>query len=145
MHDNTATSVWFYSEMYWQYSVIRFTLHLNVLITQRHQSGFTLKGTDNTVSSDLLYTEMYWQYSVIRFILYWNVLITQWHQSDLYSETGILDWLNNEMYWTSVCFGCLSGPPGFTCWISFAPVFSLIYCGVLILALSPCYILIYMF
>ena len=22
----------------------------------------------------------------------------------------------------------LSGPPGFTCWISFAPVFSLIYC-----------------
>ena len=25
-------------------------------------------------------------------------------------------------------FGCLSGPPGFTCWISFAPVFSLIYC-----------------
>ena len=25
-------------------------------------------------------------------------------------------------------FGCLSGPTGFTCWISFAPVFSLIYC-----------------
>ena len=25
-------------------------------------------------------------------------------------------------------FGCLSGPPGFTCWISFAPVFSFIYC-----------------
>ena len=43
------------------------------------------------------------------------------------------------------CFGCLSGPPGFTCWISFAPLFSLIYCWVLILALSPCYILIYMF
>ena len=43
------------------------------------------------------------------------------------------------------CFGCLSGPPGFTCWISFAPVYSLIYCWVLILALSPCYILIYMF
>ena len=43
------------------------------------------------------------------------------------------------------CFGCLLGPPGFTCWISFAPVFSLIYCWVLILALSPCYILIYMF
>ena len=43
------------------------------------------------------------------------------------------------------CFGCLSGPPGFACWISFAPVFSLIYCRVLILALSPCYILIYMF
>ena len=43
------------------------------------------------------------------------------------------------------CFGRLSGPPGFTCWISFAPVFSFIYCWVLIFALSPCYILIYMF
>ena len=43
------------------------------------------------------------------------------------------------------CFGCLSGPPGFTCWISFAPVFSFIYCWGLIFALSPCYILIYMF
>ena len=31
-------------------------------------------------------------------------------------------------------FGCLSGPPGFTCWISFAPVFSFIYCWVLIFA-----------
>ena len=41
--------------------------------------------------------------------------------------------------------GCLSGPPGFTCCISFAPVFSFIYCWVLIFALSPCYILIYMF
>ena len=43
------------------------------------------------------------------------------------------------------CFGCLLGPPGFTCWISFAPVFSFIYCWVLIFALSPCFILIYMF
>ena len=42
-------------------------------------------------------------------------------------------------------FGCLSGPLGFTCWISFAPVFSFIYCWVRIFALSPCYILIYMF
>ena len=33
----------------------------------------------------------------------------------------------------------------FTCWISFAPVFSFIYCWVLIFALSSCYILIYMF
>ena len=31
----------------------------------------------------------------------------------------------------------LSGPPGFTCWISFALVFSFIYCLVLIFALSP--------
>ena len=38
------------------------------------------------------------------------------------------------------CFGCLSGPLGFTCWISFAPVFSIIYCWVLIFALSPFYI-----
>ena len=43
------------------------------------------------------------------------------------------------------CFGCLSGPPGFACWVSFAPVFSFIYCWVLIFSLSPCYILIYMF
>ena len=34
------------------------------------------------------------------------------------------------------CFGCLSGPPGFTCWISFALVFSFIYCWVLIFACS---------
>ena len=39
----------------------------------------------------------------------------------------------------------LSGPQGFTCWISFAPVFSFIYCWVLIFALSLFYILIYMF
>ena len=32
-----------------------------------------------------------------------------------------------------------------TCWISFAPVFSFIYCWVLIFALSPCFILIYVF
>ena len=43
------------------------------------------------------------------------------------------------------CFGCLPGPLGFTCWTSFAPVFSFIYCWVLVFALSPCYILIYMF
>ena len=41
--------------------------------------------------------------------------------------------------------GLLSGPPGFTCWIYFAPVFSLIYCWVIIFALSLFYILIYMF
>ena len=29
---------------------------------------------------------------------------------------------------TYLLIGCLSGPPGFTCWISFAPGFSLIYC-----------------
>ena len=33
----------------------------------------------------------------------------------------------------------LSGPQGFTCWISFAPVFSFIYCWVLIFAISPFY------
>ena len=36
----------------------------------------------------------------------------------------------------------LSGPSGFTRWISFAPVFSFIYCRVLIFTLSPFYILI---
>ena len=39
----------------------------------------------------------------------------------------------------------LSDPQGFTFWISFAPVFSFIYCGVLIFALSPFNILMYMF
>ena len=34
---------------------------------------------------------------------------------------------------------------GFTCWTSFVPLFSLIYCWVFIFALSPFYILIYMF
>ena len=43
------------------------------------------------------------------------------------------------------CFGCWSGPPGFTFWISFASVISFIYCWVLIFDLSPCFILIYMF
>ena len=28
----------------------------------------------------------------------------------------------------AISFDCLSGPPWFTCWISFAPVFSFIYC-----------------
>ena len=45
----------------------------------------------------------------------------------------------------ALCFGYLSSPPGFTCWVSFAPVFSFIYCWIFIFALSPCYILIYMF
>ena len=43
------------------------------------------------------------------------------------------------------CFDCLSGPPGFTCWISLAPVFSFIYRWALIFALAPFYILMYMF
>ena len=43
------------------------------------------------------------------------------------------------------CLGCLSGPPKFTCWISFVPVSGFIDCWVLIFALSPFYILIYMF
>ena len=43
----------------------------------------------------------------------------------------VADWLIFSVLVTSNNvgdFGCLSGPPGFTCWISFAPVFSLIYC-----------------
>ena len=42
------------------------------------------------------------------------------------------------------CFGC-SCPPVFACWVSFAPVFGFVCFWVLIFALSPCYILIYMF
>ena len=41
--------------------------------------------------------------------------------------------------------GWTHSPQKMTCWISFAPIFSFIYCWVLIFALSPCYILIYMF
>ena len=37
----------------------------------------------------------------------------------------------------------LSVPKGFTCWLSFAQVFRFIYCWVLIFALTPFYILIY--
>ena len=33
----------------------------------------------------------------------------------------------------------------FACWVSFAPVFGFVYCWVLIFALSPCCVLIYMF
>ena len=34
-----------------------------------------------------------------------------------------------------------TGPPGFTCWISFAPVFSFIYCRVFIFAYLDLYVL----
>ena len=50
----------------------------------------------------------------------------------------------DEMVGT-LCFGSLSGPLGFSCWVSFASVFSFIYCWVLIFAWSPFYISIYMF
>ena len=33
--------------------------------------------------------------------------------------------------------GLLSGPPGFTCWVSFTSVFSFMYYWVLVFALSP--------
>ena len=39
----------------------------------------------------------------------------------------------------------LSGPPRFTFWNSFAPLLIFMYCWVLVFALSPFYILIYMF
>ena len=43
------------------------------------------------------------------------------------------------------CFGCLSGPPGFACWISFALVFGSVCCWVLVLALSPFCVLVCVF
>ena len=43
------------------------------------------------------------------------------------------------------CFGCLSSPPGFAFWVSFAPVFGLVCCWVLVLALSPCCVLVCVF
>ena len=53
--------------------------------------------------------------------------------------------ISNDKMVGALWFGCLSGPLGFTCWISFAPVFIFIYCWDLIFALSLCYIFIYMF
>ena len=43
----------------------------------------------------------------------------------VYDEFRLKDLSIDEMVgaWS---FGCLSGPQGFTCWISFAPVFSLL-------------------
>ena len=39
--------------------------------------------------------------------------------------------------------GCLSGPPGFTCWISFAPIFSFITVESLSLLISLLYLDLY--
>ena len=39
----------------------------------------------------------------------------------------------------------LSGQPWFTCWISFSPISSIMYCWVILFALSPFYISIYMY
>ena len=36
--------------------------------------------------------------------------------------------LKNIMHGRVKMYAMCCGPPGFTCWISFAPVFSLIYC-----------------
>ena len=48
----------------------------------------------------------------------------------------------NEMV-GALCFGCLSGPMGFACLISFSQAFSFMYCQVLTFALYPFYILIF--
>ena len=70
----------------------------------------------------------------------------RWERSGLSTYFACKDCVWNEVdlvpltckecvhVWNVVDFGCLSGPPGFTCWISFAPVFSFIYCWVLIFA-----------
>ena len=42
-------------------------------------------------------------------------------------------------------FGCLSGPPGFACWVYFTPVFGFVCCWVPIFALSPCCFLVCVF
>ena len=61
---------------------------------------------------------------------------------------SVFKWLFHTVPWVGLrsvievflilhpCFWLLSGPPGFTYWISFAPVFSFMYCLVLIFALS---------
>ena len=72
-----------------------------------------------------------------------SLIARQWDQTRLYDGSHkdlSIDEMVGAWY-----FGCLSGPHRFTCWISFAPLFSFIYCWVLIFASSPCDTLIYMF
>ena len=68
---------------------------------------------------------------------WWGGLQTLWW-------IGLKDLSIDEMV-GAWCFGFFSDPPGFTCRISFAPVFSFIYCWVLIFASPPFNILIYVF
>ena len=70
--------------------------------------------------------------------VYFDTMVSQIYPSELQ-----LNKANNSD--TEATFLDLSGTLGFTCWISFAPGFSFIYCWVLIFALSPFYILISMF
>ena len=63
-------------------------------------------------------------------------------------DIHVISTLPNFAYSTDLAqcdFGLLSGPPGFTCWMCLTPVFSFMYCLVLIFALSPFHILTYMF
>ena len=73
-----------------------------------------------------------------------SLIARRWARLQTLWRFGLKDLSIDEMV-GAWCFGCLLDPPGFTCWISFAPIFSFIYCWVLLFALSPCYILIYMF
>ena len=60
------------------------------------------------------------------------MMVPTWRLIYWWDGRGLMLWL-------------LSRPPGSTCRISFVPVFSFMYFWVLIFALSPFYILIYMF
>ena len=42
-----------------------------------------------------------------------------------FCESFVLYLILIALFYKFRSFGCLSGPSGFTCWISFAPVFSL--------------------
>ena len=72
---------------------------------------------------------------------YLCVLIHIWIKGEVGAVKPVYDLSIDEMV-GAWYFGCLSGPLGLTCWISYAQVFSFIYCWVLIFALSPCYTLI---
>ena len=78
--------------------------------------------------------------TVGNFAFLFNCAPMGWTSDSMTVLTSILIY-----WWEAWCFWLLSGPPGFICWISFAPVFSFVYCCVLIFALSPFYILIYIF
>ena len=63
------------------------------------------------------------------------------------SDSVVVPTLGLVCWWGggSLMLWLFVGPTGFACWISFAQVFGLVYCWVLILALSPCCVLVYMF
>ena len=70
--------------------------------------------------------------------LFWAIIVKVYVWILLMGRFRLKDLSVDEMVGTW-CFDCLSGSPGLTCWVSFAPVFrGFFYCWDHIFALSPC-------